>query len=53
MNINLIPPTGFRIYPELKDWLKVKAKENGRSLNSEVVQRLEKSIAEEKETKKP
>jgi len=53
MNTNLIPPTGFRLQPELKEALKAKAKKNGRSLNSEVVQRLEKSIADEQKEKAP
>jgi len=53
MNTNLIPPTGFRIHPELKDALKAQAKRNGRSLNSEVIQRLEKSISDEQKEKAP
>lgn len=39
-----IAPLGIRLPPEIKEKLKEKAREEGRSLNSEVVQRLIKSL---------
>lgn len=39
-----IPPTGVRMPPELKDRLDAAKKKNGRSLNSEIVTRLEQSF---------
>jgi len=33
-------PFALRMEPELKEWLAAKAKENARSLNSEIVHRL-------------
>ncbi len=48
-----IAPFGLRIPPELKSWLEQQAKNNGRSLNAEVIQRLglmmSQSIAQSKE----
>ncbi|MEK9497061.1 Arc family DNA-binding protein [Photorhabdus sp. P32] len=42
--IREIPPTGVRLPSELKGILKRIAKEEGRSLNSEIVQRLVRSL---------
>lgn len=39
-----IPPVGIRMPDELKEKLKARAKEQGRSLNSEVVQTLWRSF---------
>jgi len=36
MGIRDIPPTGVRILPEIKDWLKSNAKENHRSMGAEI-----------------
>ncbi|HEY1998796.1 Arc family DNA-binding protein [Paraburkholderia sp.] len=47
MKTNQIAPLGVRMPPELKDHLKEKASENRRSLNSEVVCRLEESVKAE------
>lgn len=44
MKVRDIAPLGIRIPPEIKEKLKEKAKEEGRSLNSEIVQRLIKSL---------
>lgn len=41
-----IPPFGVRMQPELKRRLEEVARKNGRSLNSEIVSRLEKSLDE-------
>ncbi|MGO8094422.1 Arc family DNA-binding protein [Rhizobium leguminosarum] len=35
-----IKPFGLRMPPELKTWLDGRAEENGRSLNSEIVQMI-------------
>lgn len=37
------PQMSLRLPPELKEWLHAKAKMEGRSLNSEVVRRLQQS----------
>ncbi|EOV3349229.1 Arc family DNA-binding protein [Edwardsiella piscicida] len=42
-----IAPVGIRFPKHLKDLLKVVAKEEGRSLNSEVVKRIERSLRED------
>ncbi|PHM69037.1 Arc family DNA-binding protein [Xenorhabdus kozodoii] len=42
-----IAPTGIRMPDSLKAVLKMVAKEEGRSLNSEVVKRLERSLKED------
>ncbi|HCL5268736.1 TPA: Arc family DNA-binding protein [Salmonella enterica] len=42
-----ISPLGIRIPPDVKEKLKEKAKEEGRSLNSEIVQRLIRSLKRE------
>lgn len=39
-----IPPFGLRMQPELKERIERAAKENNRSLNSEIVQRLQDSL---------
>ncbi|EPM0598881.1 MULTISPECIES: Arc family DNA-binding protein [Klebsiella] len=39
-----IPPTGIRFPARLKEILKKVAKEEGRSLNSEVLKRIERSL---------
>ena len=44
MKVRDIAPLGIRIPPEIKEKLKEKAKEKGRSLNSEIVQRLIRSL---------
>jgi len=44
MKVRDIAPLGIRIPPEIKEKLKEKAKEEGRSLNSEIVQRLIRSL---------
>lgn len=41
-----IPPYGLRMPVELKELLTREAKINGRSLNSEIVERLKKSLEE-------
>lgn len=38
-----INPFGVRMPPDLKQWLGHQAEKNGRSLNSEIVQRLKES----------
>ncbi|MBY2916176.1 Arc family DNA-binding protein [Rhizobium leguminosarum] len=35
-----VKPFGLRMPPELKTWLDSRAEENGRSLNSEIVQMI-------------
>ena len=47
MQVREIKPFGIRMQPELKELLQKLARENGRSLNSEVVQRLKESIKSE------
>ncbi|MDC9591032.1 Arc family DNA-binding protein [Xenorhabdus sp. XENO-10] len=47
MKIRTIPPLGLRIEPELKQMLKDIAKKEGRSLNSELVQRLKRTLRED------
>lgn len=49
MQVREIKPFGLRMQPELKDLLQRLAKENGRSLNSEVIQRLKESLKSEQE----
>lgn len=46
-----IPPFGIRMPPELKQWLGQKAEANRRSLNSELVKRLEESRQKEEQEK--
>jgi predicted HicB family RNase H-like nuclease len=42
-----IPPTGIRFPESLKEIIKKAAKEEGRSLNSEVIKRIERSLKED------
>lgn len=49
MKIANIPPFGLRMQPELKRRVEAAAKANGRSLNSEIVSRLERSFSAEGE----
>ncbi|EDF7621095.1 Arc family DNA-binding protein [Salmonella enterica] len=42
-----IPPTGIRFPEGLKEIIKKAAKEGGRSLNSEVIKRIERSLKED------
>ncbi|MFL6616013.1 MAG: Arc family DNA-binding protein [Pantoea agglomerans] len=46
-NARNIPPTGIRFPDALKDLLKQAAKGEGRSLNSEVIKRIERSLKED------
>lgn len=46
-NARNIAPTGIRFPESLKLMLKQAAKNEGRSLNSEVIKRLEKSLKDE------
>lgn len=46
MNRN-IKPFGLRLPPKLKTWLQAQAKQNHRSLNSEILTRLEDSRHEQ------
>ncbi|EPG4896232.1 Arc family DNA-binding protein [Citrobacter koseri] len=42
-----IPPTGVRFPASLKEALKRAAKEEGRSVNREVIKRIERSLKED------
>lgn len=42
------PPFPLRMPEEIRQWLNQAAKENGRSLNNEIVQRLKELAAQEK-----
>ncbi|MFP2201246.1 Arc family DNA-binding protein [Enterobacter ludwigii] len=42
-----IPPTGIRFPEHLKQMIKKAAKEEGRSVNSEVIKRIERSLKED------
>ncbi|EAX4620383.1 Arc family DNA-binding protein [Salmonella enterica subsp. arizonae] len=42
-----IPPTGIRFPSYLKEALKKAAKDEGRSLNSEAIKRIERSLKED------
>ncbi|WP_241697886.1 Arc family DNA-binding protein [Enterobacter cloacae] len=46
-NAHNIPPTGIRFPKYLKEIIKKAAKEEGRSLNSEVIKRIERSLKED------
>ncbi|WP_158782509.1 Arc family DNA-binding protein [Pantoea sp. BAV 3049] len=46
-NASNIPPTGIRFPEALKILLKQVAKEEGRSVNSEVIKRIERSLKED------
>lgn len=47
LQVKDIAPTGVRLPPELKEILKLAAKQEGRSLNSELIKRLERSLKED------
>lgn len=46
-NTRNIPPTGIRFPEALKEVLKQAAKHEGRSVNSEVIKRIERSLKED------
>lgn len=46
-NARNITPTGIRFPGYLKELIKKSAKEEGRSLNSEVIKRIERSLKED------
>lgn len=46
MKIANIKPFGLRLQPGLKDWVETAAKINNRSINAEIVARLEASFVE-------
>lgn len=46
-NARSIQPTGIRFPDSLKEILKRAAKEEGRSVNSEVIKRIERSLKED------
>ncbi|EJV7846061.1 Arc family DNA-binding protein [Escherichia coli] len=46
-NARNIPPTGIRFPDSLKEILKKAAREEGRSVNSEVIKRIERSLKED------
>lgn len=48
-----IPPFGVRMPPELKEWLSEEATRNRRSLNGEIIKRLEESRAQQNRARKP
>lgn len=43
MKMNELAPFGLRLPPDLKDWVAREAKANRRSMNSEILLRLEES----------
>lgn len=45
--VRSIPPTGIRFPDHLKEIIKRAAKEEGRSLNNEVIKRIERSLKED------
>ncbi|GAA0510796.1 hypothetical protein GCM10009414_20610 [Tatumella terrea] len=47
MKVKDIAPLGVRIPAEVKELLKDRAREEGRSLNSEIIQRLIRSLRNE------
>lgn len=47
-----IQPFPLRMPPEIREWLATAAMENGRSLNSEIVQRLKEMQSKESCTSK-
>lgn len=47
MNIRDISPLRLRVEPEIKAILKIIAKQEGRSLNSEMVQRLKRTLIQD------
>lgn len=46
MSANQIHPVPIRMPPDLKDWVKLLARANGRSLNAEIVQILQQAKAQ-------
>lgn len=42
-----IPPFGLRMQPELKERIEAVARANSRSLNSEIIHRLERTLVED------
>ncbi|STB14296.1 Arc-like DNA binding domain [Citrobacter freundii] len=46
-NARNIPPTGIRFPEDVKKLLKTAAKQEGRSVNSEVIKRIERSLRED------
>ena len=46
-NARNIPPTGIRFPEEVKELLKMAARCEGRSVNSEVIKRIERSLKED------
>jgi hypothetical protein len=42
-----ITPYGLRLPPDLKERLDISARANGRSLNSEIIERLQRSFADD------
>ena len=52
MKVKDINPTGIRMQPELREWLKQQAKLNQRSLNNEIVFRLEESMKRQEQHEK-
>jgi hypothetical protein len=44
-----VPPVGFRLPPDLKEWLADQAVRNRRSQNAELVHRLEQSRRQEQQ----
>lgn len=47
MNVRDISPLRLRVDPEIKEILKFIAKKEGRSLNSEMVQRLKRTLIQD------
>ncbi|GAA3721100.1 hypothetical protein GCM10022421_31980 [Oceanisphaera sediminis] len=48
MELKAVKPYSLRMQPDLKEMLQLLAKENGRSLNSEMIQRLKESVKNER-----
>ncbi|HBS3704802.1 TPA: Arc family DNA-binding protein [Klebsiella quasipneumoniae subsp. quasipneumoniae] len=46
-SVPAVPPTGIRFPDDIKRLLKEVAKRDGRSMNSEVVKRIERSLRED------
>lgn len=51
LKIGSIPPFGLRMHPDLKSRVEDAARRNGRSLNAEIVSRLELSLEAEGDVK--
>lgn len=47
VNSNVVTPTGIRFPKDLKVILKIVAKQEGRSVSSEVIKRIERSLKED------